>query len=102
MFYPCGTTMKEAHDWDFNPDWKLFPVRESREDFDKRLSCEHPKMRDYHWSYFKWIEMMSSLTPEERFQSWADLQDWLQDSENEGALLMGVIPSFPISKTGEG
>jgi hypothetical protein len=102
MFYPNDMTKKEAHDWAFNPDWKPCPVRESREDYDKRLSDKPPKMRDYHWSYYKWIERMSSLTPEERFQSWVDLQDWLQDPKNEDALLMGSIPSFPIGNDGEG
>jgi len=71
MFYPTDiTTEQEARDWAFNPDWKPSPINETREEYDERLADEPAKMRDHHWGYYKWIELMSGMTAEERFLSW--------------------------------
>jgi len=66
---------KEAREWASNPEWKPMPVKETREEYDERLKDKEPKMRDHHWGYYKWVEAMSLLTPEERFESWKDFQE---------------------------
>lgn len=71
-------TEQEARDWAFNPDWKPCPINETREEYDKRLSGLHPKMREHNWNYYKWAEGMSFMTPEERFLSWESDQDYIQ------------------------
>jgi len=79
MFYPTDMTEQEARDWAFNPDWKPLPVKETREEYDKRLSGQHPKMRDHYWSYYKWAERMSFMTPEERLLSWESDQRYIKN-----------------------
>ena len=79
MFYPTDMTEQEARDWAFNPDWKPSPVNETREEYDKRLAGKPLQMRDYHWNYYKWIEGMSFMTPEERFLAWESDQRCIQN-----------------------
>jgi hypothetical protein len=77
MFYPTDMTEQQARDWAFNPDWKPCPVNETREEYDQRLSGKPPQMRDHHWKYYKWIEKMSFMTSEERFESWKSFQQYI-------------------------
>ena len=75
MFFPEGMDEKQAREWAFNEEWKPMPVKETREEYDERLKDKPKKMRDYHWSYYKWVERMSTLTPEERLNEWKEFQD---------------------------
>ena len=79
MHYPTDMTEQEARDWAFNPDWKPCPVNETREEYDQRLSGEPPQMRDHHWNYYKWIEKMSFMTAEQRFESWVRFQEHIKN-----------------------
>lgn len=75
MFFPPDMNEEQAKEWANNSDWKPMPINETREEYDLRLKDKPKKMRDYHWSYYKWVEQMSNLTAEERFNAWKEFQD---------------------------
>ena len=65
----------EIHLFDMEP----FDVTETREEFNKRLAGEHPRMRDYSWNWNQYMSEISKLTPEERKKSLDTYGHWIFD-----------------------